>query len=140
MMRKVLLVMLVASSACHSKGDPACSCSPGWLYINTNGSDVQELRVGGPACTPADVHSGFEYDEVGFVPGASVYTVIPSTEGDCSVTVVLSDGTSLEKTVRFSVATGGGCCGTARDGARALFTTEAFWDLPYSSPADSGAD
>jgi hypothetical protein len=60
---------------------------------------------------------------------------MPNAEGDCTVTVLLGDGTSLEKTVRFYAIGGQSCCS-----GLLVVDGSPMWDLPSASPADGGGD
>jgi hypothetical protein len=140
------LVVCTAGLIWGCQGTVDCSCRVDGLIVS-NGEEVRELTVGGPACAdativssgiPADAAAG-AYQVDWFVPYAAGYYIKPKRSGDCSVHMVMRDGSAGDTTVPmwFSEPGTGCCSGTA-------FTVNSDPSLHWSSftwqPVDAGID
>jgi hypothetical protein len=114
--------------------------------IELSGGQVRELTLAG-ACQDATIlSSGFPADAANadnraewFVPYAAYYYIHPQRGGDCSVHVVMRDGSVGDKTVpmRFSEP-GSGCC--SGNAFAVTGTAEQAWSTFTWAPVDAGIE
>jgi hypothetical protein len=115
MVRSVLVVCVAVLAGCSKTSD--CSCRPSGLFV-PYGSDVRDLTVRGPACADATIRShGIKEDAAAgqdqvdwFVPYANTYSIYPKRGGDCSIYVVMRDGSVGDKTVLMEYQEPGSAC------------------------------
>jgi hypothetical protein len=100
--------LVLAATSCHDSSD--CSCADYPLSIDANPLSAQSMTLSGSACTDGTIYSyTASGNQSGFVANASNYTVYPESDGDCTVTVLLSTGETVQSTTTI-YRVKSGCC------------------------------
>jgi hypothetical protein len=132
-MDRVLVVgaLLTALSAASCM-QGVCDCSHSGVQIVARGVRVQSITVDGPACKGLPIASdGYTFGHRDtFVPGGDYYYIMPTTAGECTVTIELDTGAVIERTVTFVHPDG--CC-------HGYYTHPSSWKLEQMVP-DAGVD